>query len=241
MTNYEFEMQELLDEIKATPMPNPEELVAKAPNDNIKNALPIAEQIYLALKVIIKKYNLKGFTLRCFDLLTAVKNTGCLALAKFNSEGVIATCEGDVPAMLSMAITNSLASVSGFQANPAHINPTSGEMLFAHCTIPFNMIERYEFDTHFESGIGVGIRGYMKNGPVTIFKVSGNLGRHFAEDGNLVSSQAKPNLCRTQQVIQLDNAEKANYFLTNPIGNHHIIVPGNMKSLFDEFMKTEEQ
>ncbi|MFA6664598.1 MAG: hypothetical protein WCS21_09870, partial [Lachnospiraceae bacterium] len=100
MTNYEFEMQELLDEIKATPMPNPEELVAKAPNDNIKNALPIAEQIYLALKVIIKKYNLKGFTLRCFDLLTAVKNTGCLALAKFNSEGVIATCEGDVPAML---------------------------------------------------------------------------------------------------------------------------------------------
>ena len=53
MTNYEFEMQELLDEIKATPMPNPEELVAKAPNDNIKNALPIAEQIYLALKVII--------------------------------------------------------------------------------------------------------------------------------------------------------------------------------------------
>ena len=234
-------MQELLDEIKSIPMPNPEELMKEAPNDNIKKALPIAEQIYLALKTIIKKYKLNGFTLRCFDLLTAVKNTGCLALAKFNSEGIIATCEGDVPAMLSMAITNSLASVSGFQANPAHLNPTSGEMLFAHCTIPFNMIERYEFDTHFESGIGVGIRGYMKNGPVTIFKVSGNLGRHFAEEGKLVCSQAKPNLCRTQQVIQLDNAEKANYFLTNPIGNHHIIVPGNMKSLFDEFMKTEEQ
>jgi L-fucose isomerase-like protein len=234
-------MQELLDAIKSIPMPNPDELIAKAPNENISKALPIAEQIYLALKIIIKKYALNGFTLRCFDLLTAVKNTGCLALAKFNSEGIIATCEGDVPAMLSMAITNSLTEISGFQANPAHINPISGKMLFAHCTIPFNMIERYEFDTHFESGIGVGIRGYMKNGPVTIFKVSGNLGRHFAKEGKLVCSQAKANLCRTQQVIQLDNAEDTNYFLTNPIGNHHIIVPGNMKDLFDEFMKTCEQ
>lgn len=234
-------IQELLDTIKSVPAPNTEELLAKSPNENISKALPMAEQIYMALKIIIKKYTLSGFTLRCFDLLTAVKNTGCLALAKFNSEGIIATCEGDVPAMLSMAITNSLASVSGFQANPAHINPTSGEMLFAHCTIPFNMIERFEFDSHFESGIGVGIRGYMKNGPVTIFKVSGNLSRHFAEEGELVCSQAKPNLCRTQQVIQLDKADKANYFLTNPIGNHHIIVPGKMKSLFDEFMNTYEQ
>ena len=234
-------IKELLDTIKSIPTPNTDELLAMSPNENISKALPMAEQIYLALKAIIKKYALSGFTLRCFDLLTAVKNTGCLALAKFNSEGIIATCEGDVPAMLSMAITNSLASVSGFQANPAHINPTSGEMLFAHCTIPFNMIERFEFDTHFESGIGVGIRGYMKNGPVTIFKVSGNLSRHFAEEGELVSSQAKPNLCRTQQVIQLDKADKANYFLTNPIGNHHIIVPGKKKSLFDELMNTYEQ
>lgn len=50
----------------------------------------------------------------------------------------------------------------------------------------------YTFDTHFESGIGVGIRGYMKEGPVTIFKVSGDLSRHFVEEGELVRSQAKP-------------------------------------------------
>ena len=203
----------------------------------IRTALPVAHQIYDALKTIVERHQLQGFNIRCFDLLTAVHNTGCLALAKLNAEGIVAGCEGDVPAMLSMIIAQSLLGVSGFQANPASINPETGEMLFAHCTIPFNMVERYEFDTHFESGIGVGIRGYMKEGPVTIFKVSGDLSRHFIEEGELIRNQAKADLCRTQQVIQLSHPSQASYFLTDPIGNHHIILPGHHQDLLEEMLK----
>ena len=224
-------MQELLDVITKTPLRESDE---RTPIDAIKRDLPGANQIYDALKVIVARYDLQGFTIRCFDLLTAVKNTGCLALAKFNSEGIIAGCEGDVPAMLSMKIAQSLTGVSGFQANPARINPETGEMLFAHCTIPFNMVERYELDTHFESGIGVGIRGYMKEGPVTIFKVSGNLSRHFIAEGELIRNQAEPDLCRTQQVIKLSDPSMASYFLNDPIGNHHIILSGHHKELLGE-------
>lgn len=224
-------MQELLDVIAKTPLRESDE---RTPIDAIKRDLPGANQIYDALKVIVARYDLQGFTIRCFDLLTAVKNTGCLALAKFNSEGIIAGCEGDVPAMLSMKIAQSLTGVSGFQANPARINPETGEMLFAHCTIPFNMVERYELDTHFESGIGVGIRGYMKEGPVTIFKVSGNLSRHFIAEGELIRNQAEPDLCRTQQVIKLSDPSMASYFLNDPIGNHHIILSGHHKELLEE-------
>ena len=224
-------MQELLDVITKTPLRESDE---RTPIDVIKRDLPGANQIYDALKVIVARYNLQGFTIRCFDLLTAVKNTGCLALAKFNSEGIIAGCEGDVPAMLSLKIAQSLTGVSGFQANPARINPETGEMLFAHCTIPFNMVERYELDTHFESGIGVGIRGYMKEGPVTIFKVSGNLSRHFIAEGELIRNQAEPDLCRTQQVIRLSDPSMASYFLNDPIGNHHIILSGHHKELLEE-------
>lgn len=193
--------------------------------------------IYEGLKKVICAHQLNGFTLRCFDLLTALKSTGCLALAKLNSEGYVAGCEGDVPAMLSMMIARSLTGVSGFQANPARINPDTGELLFAHCTIPLDMVERYELDTHFESGIGVGVRGYMKEGPVTLFKVSGNLKRSFVAEGMLVGSTAKPDLCRTQQVIQLSDASQASYFLTNPIGNHHIVIPGHIGSLLEEVLK----
>ena len=189
--------------------------------------------IYEALKVIISQHQLQGFTLRCFDLLSTVKDTGCMPLARLNAEGYVAGCEGDVPAMLSMMIVRSLAGVSGFQANPAHINPETGEMLFAHCTIPLNMVERYELDTHFESGIGTGIRGFMKPGPVTIFKVSGDLSRRFIAEGELIENQSKPDLCRTQQLIRLSDKSQTSYFLTNPIGNHHIILPGHLKELLE--------
>lgn len=201
-------------------------------------AMAGAERIYDALKEIVDMYRLSGFTLRCFDLLTAVKNTGCLALAKLNSEGYVAGCEGDVPAMLSMMIVRSLLGISGFQANPSNINPETGEMLFAHCTIPFDMVERYEYDTHFESGIGVGVRGYMKEGPVTIFKLAGDLSRYFVAEGTLVRNQAKPDLCRTQQVIQLSDKCQTAYFMTNPIGNHHIIMPGHQRDLIEGLLNS---
>jgi L-fucose isomerase-like protein len=219
-------MQELLDVLAVTPQRETSEQPMKG-----------AYQIYDALKVIVERHRLQGFTIRCFDLLTSVHNTGCLALAQLNAEGIVAGCEGDVPAMLTMKISQSLIGVSGFQANPASINPETGEMLFAHCTIPFNMVERYELDTHFESGIGVGIRGYMKEGPVTIFKVSGNLTRYFIEEGELVCNQSNPDLCRTQQVIRLSHPSQASYFLTNPIGNHHIILPGHHHDLLKEWLR----
>lgn len=189
--------------------------------------------IYGALKTLIGRHRLQGFTLRCFDLLTALKDTGCMALAKLNAEGYVAGCEGDVPAMLSMMMVRSLLGVSGFQANPARIDPETGEMLFAHCTIPLDMVERYELDTHFESGIGTGIRGYMKEGSVTIFKMAGDLSRHFIAEGQLIRNESKPDLCRTQQVISLSDKRQADYFLTQPIGNHHIIMPGHQRALLE--------
>ena len=231
----DIDMQELLDAISSIPINDGIE--EAAPTEAIGKALPGALRIYEGLKQIVARHQLQGFTIRCFDLLTALRNTGCIALAKLNAEGIVAGCEGDVPAMLSMKIAKALTGFSGFQANPASINPETGEITFAHCTIPLNMVERYELDTHFESGIGVGIRGFMKEGPVTIFKVSGDLSRSFVAEGELVRNMAKPDLCRTQQVIQLDEPEKAAYFLTNPIGNHHIILPGRWREALEEILK----
>ena len=209
------------------------------PMQELLDEITDSERIYEALRTIIDRHQLQGFTLRCFDLLTTVKNTGCMALARLNADGYVAGCEGDVPAMLSMMIVRSLSGVSGFQANPASINPETGQIIFAHCTIPLDMVERYELDTHFESGIGVGIRGYMKEGPVTIFKVSGDLSRYFIAEGTLLRNEAKPDLCRTQQVIELaDKRLTTDYFLTNSIGNHHIVMPGHCKEIIEQLLNT---
>lgn len=226
-------IEELLAVMEGIPESMPSETSAV---ENIRKALPGANRIYLALRQLAHSHQLNGFTIRCFDLLSAVHNTGCLALAKLSSEGIVSGCEGDVPALLSMVIGKALTGITGFQANPARVDIATGELLFAHCTIPLNLVERYELDTHFESGIGVGIRGFMKEGPVTVFKVSADLTRHYAEEGYLVENLSNPNMCRTQQLIRLCNPQCAKYFLTDPIGNHHIILPGHHKKLLDELL-----
>ncbi len=207
------------------------------PIQELFDDLPTNKSIYAGLEKIIETYQLQGFTLRCFDLIERLNDTGCLPLARLNAAGYVAGCEGDIPAMLSMAIVRSLFGISGFLANPATINPETGELLFAHCTIPLDMVERYELDTHFESGVGTGVRGFMKEGPVTIFKVSGDLKRHYIAEGRLVMSLALPNMCRTQQVIQLADRTQAHYFLNDPIGNHHIILPGYHSDELEELLK----
>ena len=230
----DIRMQELMDILEQTPESMPDE---HCDAENIRQSLPGANRIYLALKALIERHHLQGFTLRCFDLLTSIHNTGCMALAKLNSEGYVAGCEGDVPAMVTMMIARALTGFSGFQANPSSIDPETGEILFAHCTIPLNMVEHYELDTHFESGIGVGIRGYMKPGPITIFTVSGDMQNYFIAEGELIRNQAKPDLCRTQQVIRLADKNQVKYFLKNPIGNHHIVLAGHHRELLEEILK----
>ncbi len=229
----EVPMEELLQEISKAPS---DEAPREEPmEDKVRKAYPGATRIYHALEALIARYQLCAFTLRCFDLLTSVGNTGCLALASFNADGIPAACEGDVPALLSMIIAQALTGFTGFQANPARIDPESGELLFAHCTVPFNMVTSWRYDTHFESGIGVGIHGELPEGPVTVFKVSGGLDRYFAAEGELLYNQYEDHLCRTQVMLQLSPAD-ARYFLTDPIGNHHIIVPGHCKALLEELL-----
>ena len=201
----------------------------------VKQAIPGAYRLYKALQTLISDYGLSGLTIRCFDLLTAIHNTGCLALARLNSEGYVAGCEGDVPAMLSMMIGRAVSGVSGFQANPSSIDPETGEIVFSHCTVPLDMVSSFGLDSHFESGIGVGIRGQLPSGPVTVFKVSGDLSRHFVCEGELLRCEAKPDLCRTQTVLKLP-ASAASYFLTEPIGNHHIILPGHHAAVLEALL-----
>ena len=226
-------MEELLQEIASAKEDDAPQEVPMA--QNVRASYPGATQIYHALKALISAHSLSALTLRCFDLLTTVENTGCLALASLNADGFPASCEGDVPALLSMMISEALTGYTGFQANPSRIDVETGEILFAHCTVPFNMVRDWQYDTHFESGIGVGIHGEIPEGPVTVFKVSGKLDRFFAAEGELLYNQYEDNLCRTQVVLKV-KPEEARYFLTKPIGNHHIIVPGHCKALFEEFL-----
>lgn len=189
-----------------------------------------AEAVYQRLKEIVAKYNLQGVTLRCFDLLTTVKNTGCIALSKLNDEGIPAACEGDIPTLLTMMVCKRLTGELCFQVNPARIK-ADGEMLFAHCTLPLGMTEKHEYTTHFESGIGVAIHGDLPTGDYTLVKLSNDMQRMLAVDVTLERYQYEQNLCRTQVWVKA-TPDVSEYFLTDPIANHHVLIRGHHASKF---------
>lgn len=197
----------------------------------------IAEALYIygALRRIVDKYHLDGITVRCFDLLDTVHSTGCAALAILNAEGIYASCEGDTPALISMAVLGELTNKPVFMANPSRIDTDKNEIIFAHCTLPINMPTDFEIMTHFESQLGVAFRGKIKEGPITVFKCDGLMEEYFVTSGQLLENLSLYNLCRTQIRLHLD--KPVTYFLTESIGNHHLIIEGDYTSLVDEFFK----
>ena len=197
--------------------------------------LDAAKKVYLALNEIKDEYKLDGLTLRCFDLLDTLHTTGCLGLAFLNKKGIMGTCEGDVMAMVTMMVVRALTGQSSFQANPSKIVVDSNQITLAHCTIPFDMLTDYHLKTHFESGIGVAVKGELKTEDVTVFRMSSDLKRYFVSEGKIVTNLNEPNLCRTQIVVELD--EPVDTLLTNPCGNHHIIFYGRHKALVDQLLK----
>lgn len=197
-----------------------------------KETLEVAIKIFSALYSIIKKHNLNGLTVRCFDLLGVYHNTSCLALALLNEMGYVATCEGDIPAMITMGVIRKAFNKSSFQVNPSYINLKERYGYFAHCTIPLDMCISYDFDTHFESGLGIGIKGHLNLSKVTVFKIDPTLQKYEVFAGQIVANLNHSNLCRTQLKIQFSEDISS---LTNlPCGNHLIIVKGDHK---DEIIK----
>ena len=174
-----------------------------------------------AIKEIVRKYNLQGLTIRCFDLLDKIKTTGCLALAELNANGIIGTCEGDVMAMISMYLVKKIFNKPSFQANPSRIDVEKKEIVFAHCTLPYSMCTSYEYMTHFESKIGVAIRGKLEKRRVGVFRISSNLKDFYYDTGEIIENLSEDNLCRTQIRVKFDH--DIDHILTNPCGNHHII------------------
>lgn len=221
----EIPMEELVTEIHQTSYPQSQACDALFTKGFDPDQVLGALHIYGAFTRLKEKYQLDGMSVRCFDLLTLVKNTGCLGLALLNAKGIFGGCEGDLPSLVSMAILGKLSGQPVFQCNPSRVDDATNEIVFAHCTLPLNLAEDYQLDTHFESGIGVALAGDIPLGEVTIFKASGDLGHYFLSKGEVVANLREPDLCRTQIRVKCD--VPVQQFLRSHVGNHYLVCPGN--------------
>lgn len=206
--------------------------------ENSYQELVEAAKIYFVLKEIVDKYNLNALTLRCFDIVEELKTTGCLALALLNNEGIIAGCEGDVPAVFTMYLAYTLTGEIPFMANPSAVDSKKDDIIFAHCTIATAAVDRFILRSHFETGIGVGIQGVAAEGPVTVFKIAGaGLEEYFAAEGRIIENLDNSAACRTQLKVNLPGG--AEYFLKDTLANHHILIKGNHTDIINEFLGME--
>lgn len=232
------ELKEEIDKGLLTNIPKLE-TVKKLGKDN--KYLEGALLIYSGIKRIVEKYHLKGFTIRCFDLIEEYKNTSCLALAMLNDEGIIGTCEGDIPSMLTMFFIKAATGKTSFQANPSKIDLKNESALFAHCTIPMNMVKNTKFMTHFESGLGIGIRGDLDLGEITICKIYPDLKKALILKGEIDKNETFTDYCRTQINVKIHDPEDLYHLISGGYGNHVIIAYGNVIPEFYNLMKFYNQ
>jgi L-fucose isomerase-like protein len=112
-------------------------------------------------------------------------------------------------------------------ANPASVDVEANEIVLAHCTVAPSMVEAIALDTHFESGIGVGINGTFARQPVTLIRVGGaDLDQCWIAEGDIVATGDDADLCRTQVTIAVSNGDLRD-LLERPLGNHLVLAAGN--------------
>ena len=195
-----------------------------------------AMRLYQAVKIICEKKKLDAVTLSCFSLIEKLGTTGCLALALLNDEGIPAGCEGDLQSIFTLLIAKTLTGQAGFMANPAFINDDLNEIVMAHCTIATKMVDQFIIRNHFETETGIAIQGILHPGGITMIKCAGEcLDEYFVSTGQLIENTNYINACRTQARIKLD--KPVDYFMRNPLGNHHIILMGDHEKVIHEFMQ----
>lgn len=184
----------------------------------------MAGRVYESISNVVRGYDLSAVTVECFPLAQKCNTTACLALSKLGMDGIPAGCEGDICSMVGMMLAKEIIGTIPWMANIANVN--GNKLLLAHCTIPADMLSSFTLETHFETGIGVAIKGELRYKEVTLFRVDNNLNRMFFATAKVIPAKHSKDACRTQVTLEIDD-KTSRYFFESPLGNHHLVLPND--------------
>lgn len=185
-------------------------------------------QVSELLEHTIQSRKLDAITVECFPMVMKDKVTACLPLAKFNNNGIPAGCEGDLTAIAGMMLCKELTGIIPWIANTNKV--TDEVCLFSHCTISPDLVSEFSVKSHFETGLGTAIQGDFKDDLITIFRFDRHLSKAFIANANITGRPKSETACRTQIEVKLTHNE-VRLLRQHPLGNHHLIVPGNYKKI----------
>ena len=155
----------------------------------------------------------------------------------------MAGCEGDIASAVGMVWLKTLiqGACAIWMANPARVEIATNTVVIAHCTVPRCLLSNYQITTHFESGKALSIQGDLHTGPVTLVRLGGwDLRKMWVAEGYARPYQPQDVhlsecMCRTKVQITLDAPYRAADLLTNPLGNHLLLVFGNHAQLLKQW------
>ena len=240
---------EFEDYLKGTKQSATQDLLKNCKNDfdlkSVKNTdnLVLILKIYLALKKVIKEYELDGINVRChYDFSKRLKCTCCLPLSMLSDEKIVTGCEGDIITSITMAIFQLLSNKVVTYFDLIDCNENKNNVMFSSCGYaPFKLIKSekpvlYELPYSYRGYTGIISSNVLKEGKITfgrLFEKVGNYGFVYATGSGIETSLR--NEIFPALTVRLDGL--VDNLIRNAPTNHFALVYGDLKNRLNSFLR----
>lgn len=182
-----------------------------------------AYRLFLAMKTLMERHACNAVTISCFSLVRQLRVTSCLALSLLNdTPGMVAACEGDLDAAVSMIVGKAVTGLPVFMGNPVYYPDDRLDLV--HCTAPRRLAGgpmTYTVRSHHETGESVAQRiEVAAPRRATIFRIGNELSEATVFPAELIGNPDE-DTCRTQFRFKIDSSEKR---IDQSLGCHHMVV-----------------
>ncbi len=236
--NEAFETVEASDEVRALA-----DAYAKAAAEVVepkKAEILDAAKNYVVCRRLMAAENCQGISVDCLRVPAIYRRPPCMAFSHLLDEGVVAACEADWNAAISMLLVHLLFERPGFMQDPAP-NTINNTLMGAHCTSAtrlegFAKGYRAPFRLRsYHTRTGVALQVLWRAGQkVTIMKFQGP-GSIILGTGRVVANIAQPpaGCCRTAVEIELDGVPDSG----ETKGFHQLFIYGDLERPFKAYCR----
>ena len=172
-------------------------------------------RMYLAIEGLVEEEGARGMTFRCLELMAAghLSTYPCLAWSRFDDQGLVGTCEGDLNSALTKLIVGGVANRPGFLSDPV-FDTASNTITHAHCIAPTKMdgpdgeASPYVIRSHAEDDIYACLQVKMRAGQeVTVAQLK-DWDTMLMSVGEIVGNSDATRGCRTKVITKVADARK---------------------------------
>jgi len=235
----EFKKVEATDEVRA--LADFYEKNARKIIEPKKSEILDAAKNYFVCRRLMAAENCQGFSMDCIPpIVRGTIQPPCMAFSHLLDEGIVAACEADWNAAISMLLTHSLFRRPGFMQDPAP-NTVNNTLMGAHCTSAtrldgFDKPKRAPFILRsYHTRTGVALQVLWRVGQkVTVMKFAGPKSILLGT-GRVRANIPQPpaGCCRTAVEIELDGVEDSG----ETKGFHQLFIYGDLERPFKAYCK----